>query len=306
MQMENKKYLIVVAGPTAVGKTACAIKLARHYQTEIVSADSRQFYREMTIGTAKPSTEELQAAPHHFINNLSIQQTYTAGQYEQEALQCLAQLFETHNVVILVGGSGLFIKALCEGIDEMPDINPEIREALNRQFAEEGIGPLQAELQEKDPAYYNEVDRANPVRLIRALEVIRSAGKPYSSFRTGIPKKRSFETIKIGLNLERVFLYQRIDERMDKMLETGLVEEVRSLYPYRTLNALQTVGYSEVIGFLDEQYSYEEMVDKLKQNSRRYAKRQLTWFAKDKEYRWFSPFETEQILSYVEAVIGAE
>lgn len=298
--MTQDNYLILLTGPTAVGKTALSIRIAQHFKTEILSADSRQFYREMTIGTAKPSAEELAAVPHHFINNLGIGEEYTAGMYETEALTLLEELFKKHKTVILTGGSGLFIKALCEGLDDIPAAGDGIREALNDTFEKEGLGPLLKELKEKDPDYYEIVDRDNPVRIIRALEVCRSTGMPFSSFRTGTKKERPFKIIKIALSRDREELYQRIDARMDQMLSEGLINEVKSLYEHRHNNALQTVGYSEVFDFLDEKYDYEEMVRLLKRNSRRYAKRQLTWFYRDTEYRWFHPGQEREILLYIE------
>jgi tRNA dimethylallyltransferase len=299
----KQKYLLVVAGPTAVGKTSLALHLALHFKTEIVSADSRQFYREMNIGTAKPSEAELALVKHHFVNNLSIEQDYTAGAYEQEALTLLEILFQKCDVIVLAGGSGLFVKALCEGLDDIPEVQPTIRLQLNAEFEKGGLESLLKELKEKDPIYYERVDRANPVRVIRALELCRGTGMPFSSFRTFSKKERSFQTIKIALNRDREELYQRIDNRMEAMLANGLVEEAIALYPFRHRNALQTVGYSEVFGYLDGQYNYEEMVDLLKRNSRRYAKRQLTWFGKDKEYKWFEPEQEKEILEFIEGKI---
>jgi tRNA dimethylallyltransferase len=296
----KQKYLIIVAGPTAVGKTSLAIRLALHFKTEIVSADSRQFYREMSVGTAKPSEPELALVKHHFINNLSIKQEYTAGIYETEALALLDTLFQKYEVVVLVGGSGLFIKALCEGLDAIPQVETEVREQLNRAFEKDGLEPLLKELKEKDPAYYEWVDKANPVRVIRALELCRGTGMPFSSFRTAEKKERPFQTIKIGLTTAREVLYKRIEDRMDTMLANGLIDEAKALYPFRHLNALHTVGYTEVFRYLDGQYDYEEMVNMLKQNSRRYAKRQLTWFGKDQEYKWFEGGQEKEIVEFIE------
>jgi tRNA dimethylallyltransferase len=301
--MLSKKHLLVIAGPTAVGKTSMAIELALHFKTEIVSADSRQFYKEMIIGTAKPSEEELAKVKHHFINNLSIEQEYTAGIYETEALALLDILFQKHDVVVLTGGSGLFIKTLCEGMDDIPEVENNIREQLNKEFEKNGLEELLKELAVKDPTYYETVDRSNPVRIIRALEVCRGTGKSFSSFRTSVKKERPFNIIKIGLKRDREELYQRIDQRMDQMLEEGLVEEAKGLYPLKELNALQTVGYSEIFGYIDGLYDYYEMVRLLKRNSRRYAKRQLTWFGKDQEYKWIHPSEGEEILEWVKKII---
>ncbi len=302
--MTARKYLIVVAGPTAVGKTEMAIKLALHYKTEILSADSRQFYKEMTIGTAKPTEEELASVRHHFINNLSIKEEYTAGKYETEALNLLSLLFQKHDVVILTGGSGLFIKALCDGMDDIPVVDPEIRKKLNKEFEENGLETLLNELQEKDPDYFATVDRSNPVRVIRALELCRGTGKPFSFYRTSSKKERPFEIIKIAINRDREELYERIDQRMETMLANGLVEEAKRLYPFKDLNALQTVGYTEVFEFLDGMYGEDEMIRLLKQNSRRYAKRQLTWFSKDKDFVWFMSSQSKEIIEYVEEIIS--
>jgi tRNA dimethylallyltransferase len=292
-------YLIVLTGPTAVGKTDLSIKIATYFKTEILSADSRQFYREMTIGTAKPSEQELSLVNHHFVNNLSITQEYTVGMYEEEAIKKLSELFRTHKVVVMTGGSGLFIKALCDGLDNIPEVEPEIREKLNQEFDAHGLEPLLKELRDKDPDYYETVDRSNPVRIIRALEICRGTGMPFSSFRTSIKKERPFKIIKIGLTREREELYQRIDLRMDQMLQNGLIEEVKALLPFRNKNALQTVGYSEVFDFLDGKCDQVEMVRLLKRNSRRYAKRQLTWFTKDKEFQWFHPDQVEDIITHL-------
>ncbi|HVD99420.1 MAG TPA: tRNA (adenosine(37)-N6)-dimethylallyltransferase MiaA [Cytophagaceae bacterium] len=301
--LQNKKYLIVIAGPTAVGKTALSIRVAQHFHTEILSADSRQFYKEMNIGTAKPSAEELAAVPHHFINTLHITDEYTVGMYEAQALQVLQELYTKHDLVVLTGGSGLFIKTLCEGLDDIPEVAPSIREELNAAFKKNGLETLLEELKEKDPDYYETVDRGNPVRIIRALEICRGTGKPFSSFRTSNKKERFFTTIKIALDRPREELYKRIDLRMDQMLAEGLVEEAKNLYQYKNKNALQTVGYSEVFDFLDGLYDAEEMERLLKRNSHHYAKRQLTWFRKDKEYHWFLPGQEERIFSFIESQI---
>jgi tRNA dimethylallyltransferase len=283
------KTLIAIVGPTAVGKTEAAIKLAKALHTEIVSADSRQFYREMEIGTAKPSAGELQAVKHHFINSLSIEQEYSVGDYEKEALECLDELFKSHDKVVMAGGSGLFVKAVCEGLDKLPEGDKEIREHYEKLFAEKGLQGLQVELKEKDPIYYSAVDRQNPRRLIRALEVIRQTGKPYSDFRLRKPAERNFKVIKIGLNMDKELLRRRIDQRVDVMLASGWLEECKSLYPYRNLNALKTVGYSELFDFIEGKTDWETTVTNIKTNTWHYAKRQLTWFRKDKEVRWMEP-----------------
>jgi tRNA dimethylallyltransferase len=280
------KTLIVIAGPTASGKTAAAIELAKYYKTVIVSADSRQFYREMSIGTAKPTDDELTAIKHYFINSHSITETFNAGDYEKQSLELLTKLFKTHDIVILVGGSGLFIKAVCEGFDEFPDLKPDLRDKLNKEFKEKGISYLQEKLKVADPEYYKQVDLNNPQRVIRALEVFENTGQPYSSYRKSIANKRPFRIIKFGLNLSREALYQRINLRVDDMIKQSLVEEVRSLLPYRHLNALNTVSYSELFDYFDEKTDLPSAIELIKQNTRRFAKRQLTWFTKDKDITW--------------------
>jgi tRNA dimethylallyltransferase len=289
------KTLLVIAGPTAVGKTAVAIKLAQQLKTEIISADSRQFYREMSIGTAKPTDEELAAAKHHFINSHSVTENFNVGDFEKQSLQLLDELFKTHDKVIMAGGSGLFIQAVTKGFDDLPVANTDTREKLNRELAEKGIQFLQDQLKTADPDYYNQVDLNNPQRLIRALEVFEATGKPFSSYRKAVTNKRSFDCIKIGLDLPREVLYQRINQRVDDMIAQGLVEEVRSLLPYRHLNALNTVGYSELFGYFDGKTDLNTAIELIKQNTRRFAKRQLTWFRKDKEIKWLTADDPELI-----------
>ncbi len=298
--MEQKRYLIVIGGPTAAGKTSTAIRIAKHFGIEIISADSRQFYQEMSIGTAKPNAEELAQASHHFINNLSIQDSYSVGAYEKEVLEKLEQLFEENKAAILVGGSGLYIRAVCEGLDEFPTVPEAIKKELVEQFEQEGIAPLQASLQELDPAYFAEVDTANPHRLIRALSVIKASGEPFSKFRNQAPKKRPFEIIKIVLEMDREALYDRINKRVDQMLEAGLLEEAKALHPHRHLNALQTVGYEELFNYFEGKTSLEEAIELIKRNSRRYAKRQMTWFRKKQDWQRFSPSDIEGVLKYLQ------
>jgi tRNA dimethylallyltransferase len=281
------KKLIVIAGPTAVGKTAAAIQLARRFNTVIISADSRQFYREMSIGTAKPTTEELAAARHYFINSHAITESFTVADFEKQSLELLDELFKTNDIVILVGGSGLYIKAICEGFDAIPAVAPEIRENLNSEFADKGITYLQEKLKLADPEYYKQVDIQNPQRVIRALEVFEGTGRPFSSYRLAGINKRPFNIIKIGLNLPRDVLYERINQRVDNMVHQGLANEVKSLLPYRHLNALNTVGYSELFDYFDGKSDLNSAIESIKQNTRRFAKRQLTWFRKDKEINWF-------------------
>ncbi|WP_026462667.1 tRNA (adenosine(37)-N6)-dimethylallyltransferase MiaA [Adhaeribacter aquaticus] len=298
------KTLIVIAGPTAVGKTDLSIRLAQILNTEIISADSRQFYMEMNIGTAKPSPEELALAKHHFINSHHIAEEYNAGAFEIDALQKLEELFKLKNHVILTGGSGLYIRAVCEGMDQMPEVTPDIREALIQELDREGLNPLLIKLQQVDPEYYEFVDKANSQRVIRALEVCYASGKPYSSFRLQEKQERPFNIVKIGLTRDREELYRRIDLRMDLMLEQGLLAEAKQLFPYRNHNALQTVGYKEIFDFLEGKQDWEETIRLLKRNSRRYAKRQLTWFRKDQEFSWFHPEEWGKILHFLKIYEG--
>ncbi len=294
------KKLVVIAGPTASGKTSLSIRLALHYQSEILSADSRQFYRKMDIGTAKPSKEELEKVPHHFINSLGIDEKYNVGRFEEEALKKTSLLFKNYDILFLTGGSGLYIDALCNGIDDLPGTEISVREELNRIYKTEGIEALQKKLLETDPEYYSQTDKNNPHRLIRALEVSIISGRKYSSFRKNISKKRDFITKKIGLLIDRVELYNRINLRVDAMIKNGLVKEVQALLPYRNENALQTVGYKEIIEFSDHKISLDEAIEAIKQNTRNYAKRQMTWFRKDKEIHWFEPEEFGSICRFIE------
>ncbi|MGB3468902.1 MAG: tRNA (adenosine(37)-N6)-dimethylallyltransferase MiaA [Cyclobacteriaceae bacterium] len=296
----KEKFLISIIGPTAVGKTATGIQVAHALDAEILSADSRQFYKEMEIGTAKPTPEELTLVPHHFVNNLHIHEDYNVGVFEREALAKIEELFLKNRFAVMVGGSGLYVKALCEGIGEMPVIDMEIRDRLNQQKAEEGLAFLVDRLVKQDPEYAELADLHNPQRVIRALEVIESTGKTYTSFRKAKSNvKRPFNIIKVGLELPREILYERIDRRMDNMIADGLFGEAKALYEYRNRNALQTVGYREIFGFLDGKYGREEAIRLLKRNSRRYAKRQMTWFKKDEAIRWFSPDRFDDIMRYI-------
>jgi tRNA dimethylallyltransferase len=300
MTDQFKPLLVVIVGPTAVGKTALSIALAQRFHAQILSADSRQFYREMEIGTAKPTDQELASTQHHFVNNLSIQDLYTVGQFEKEAVQLLEHIFEQEAIAIMVGGSGLFVDAVCYGLDDFPTIDPKHRAELIDLHRDKGIGVLQEMLAERDPAYFELVDRQNPQRLMRALEVILETGKTFTSFRNRQKKKRPFDVLKVGLEMDREELYSRIDQRMDLMIEKGLFEEAESLYDQRDLNALQTVGYREIFGFLDQEYDRKEAIRLLKRNSRRFAKRQLTWFKRDEQTKWFHPQEYEQIIMLVQ------
>ncbi len=292
-----------MVGPTAVGKTATAILLAQHFNTEIISADSRQFYREMTIGTAKPDNDELAAVPHHFINSHSIQEEYSAGDFERDALKLLDELFKTKDVVIMVGGSGLFVRAVCEGMDDLPKAPEGIRDSLNKSFEENGLEPLKSRLKEIDPAYYAATDIDNPQRVIRALEVYEATGNPISFYQKKDLSKRPFEILTIGLNMDREKLYERINLRVDKMIQAGLLDEVKSLAAYRYKPAMLTVGYSEIFDYLDGNCSQQEAIDKIKQNSRRYAKRQITWFKKYGNTTWFEPHQLDEMLQFVKMKI---
>ena len=295
----DPKYLILVVGPTAVGKSDLCLNLAKKFETEILSCDSRQFYREMNLGTAKPSPEELAEVPHHFINTLSIADSYDVRKYEAEALQLLDRLFKTKQVVLMTGGTGLFASAIANGLDEIPDVSPEIRVDLIQELEEKGLTWLQGAVEEVDPEFYAQVDRSNPQRLMRALEIWRGTGLKFSSFRIKNKVQRPFEIVKIGLDRPREELYQRIDQRMELMLDRGLFKEAESLVDRRNLNALQTLGYTEIFDFLEGKYDEKEMIRLLKRNSRRYAKRQLTWFRKDPLIRWFHPDQEQEILGYL-------
>lgn len=294
-----QKTLIVIAGPTAVGKTALGIEIAKHFKTEIISADSRQFFKEMSIGTAKPDEKELQEIKHHFINSHSIQEDVSVGSYEKQVLKLLEKLFSIYDVVVMVGGSGLYINAVIKGFDDLPETKNEIREQLNKKLQEEGLKTLQKELERVDLNYYNEVDINNPQRIIRALEIYHTTGNPFSHYRKGVKKQRLFKTIIIGLNTEREKLYNRINKRVDQMISSGLVDEVKTLYTFRQLNSLNTVGYSEIFEYLDANISLEQAIESIKQNTRRFAKRQITWFKKLENIVWFDPNQKQEILDYL-------
>jgi tRNA dimethylallyltransferase len=295
------KTLIVIVGPTAIGKTALAITIANYLNTEIISADSRQFFKEMEIGTAKPSKEELDAAPHHFINSHSIKDYFSTGDFEVSALKVIEDIFSGKDQAVMVGGSGLYINAVLNGLDELPETDLDIREALNQRLKDKGLSSIQAELSVLDPEYYAVVDRSNPQRLIRGLEFVLSTGKKLSSFQSRTRKTRPFKVVKIGLNKDRSALYRQIDQRVDLMMEKGLLEEVKGLLAFRDYNALKTVGYAELFDYLDGHTPLEAAVDKLKQNTRRFAKRQLTWFRRDEEIKWFEPDQTTEIIQYIKA-----
>jgi tRNA dimethylallyltransferase len=300
----GEKNLILVVGPTAVGKTELCLVLAKKFNTEIVSCDSRQFYREMNLGTAKPTPFELQQVKHHLIDSLSIEEDYDVKRFELDALGVLDDIFQQNSVAVMTGGSGLFADAITKGFDDIPEVDPQIRSKIIAEFAEKGLEWLQSQIARVDPEYYDQVDRQNPQRLIRALEVFLGTGLKFSSFRVKNKATRPFRVIKIGLDRDREELYRRIDLRMDQMIALGLFDEAESLFDKRHLNAMQTVGYSEIFGFLEGKYDREEAIRLLKRNSRRYAKRQLTWFRRDPEIRWFHPAHTPDILAWVEAQIA--
>jgi tRNA dimethylallyltransferase len=294
----------VVAGPTAVGKTAVSINLAQSLYTEIVSADSRQIYRELTIGTAKPSPEELAEVRHHFIDSVSISEDYNAARYGEEALMEIQNLFKNHNHVVLCGGSGLYIKAVCEGFDEIPTIDEDIRLSLRVEYEKQGITWLQDRMRELDSEYFEVVDQQNPQRLMRGLEVKMGTGISILKFQQKKKRTHDFNIIKIGLELERKELYARIDNRMDAMIDRGLFQEAQLLHRFRGHNALQTVGYQEIFDYIEGNYDRDETIRLLKRNSRRYAKRQLTWFKRDPEFAWFSPFNIQDILNYISSRVS--
>lgn len=296
------KNLIVIAGPTAVGKTALSVKLAKHFGCPIVSADSRQFYKEMSIGTAKPTEEEMDGVPHYLINNISINQPYNVGEYEKEAIQLLDELFKSHSFVILTGGSGLYIQAILNGVDEFEQIPKEIRTYLTEQYQQKGIVFLQEELKKRDEIYYHQVDLKNPQRLMRALEVCIHQQKPYSSLRTQQKKIRSFNTISLLVNMERELLYEKINQRVDMMMTGGLLDEVKKLYPYKNNNALNTVGYKELFAYIEGESTLEDAIALIKQNTRNYAKRQLTWFKNQSDFEMVHPEEIEKIKAFIEIV----
>lgn len=294
------KYLIVLLGPTGVGKTELSLKLAKHFNTPIISCDSRQFYREMRIGTAFPTEWELSQAQHYFIGHKSVTERYSCGMFELEALDLLKQIYLSNDFAILVGGSGLYIDALLNGIDDFPTPDPELRKMLQLQLKTEGIESLRHQLKILDPEYYNQVDLKNPQRVLKAVEVCLQTGKTFSSFLTAPKKERPFIPIKIGLTRPREELYERINKRVDQMIEQGLVDEVKQLVGFRNYNALNTVGYKEIFQYLDGEITLDQAIELIKRNTRRYAKRQLTWWARDNEICWFNPDNQTEIIEYIE------
>lgn len=297
------KTFIVIVGPTGSGKTDLSIAVAEHFSAPIISTDSRQFYRGIPIGTAQPDAEQLQRVEHHFIASHDLTDEFNCGAYEVAALKRLEELFLQHDTVVAVGGSGLYVKALCEGMDDMPEVDAELRQRLSERLQTEGLESLVEELRQRDAEFYEVVDRKNPARVLRALEVCIATGKPYSSLRTGTKRKRDFNIVKIGTDMPRDILYDRIDRRVDMMIEQGLEAEARSVYHLREHNSLQTVGYREMFDYFDGEISREEAIELIKRNSRRYAKRQLTWFRRDSEIEWFHPADKGAIFDYLEAKI---
>lgn len=300
--MKKKGTLIVILGPTGVGKTNISLRLADYFNCPVVSSDSRQFYRELKIGTAAPTDLELQRAKHYFIGSHSIFDEYNAGQYELDAIQLLEKLFQTNHFVLLVGGSMMYIDAVCKGLDDIPAVDAEVRLFWQNQFAEKGLEFIQNELLKLDPKHYGEVDLQNPKRILHALEICSMTGKPYSDLRSGVPKVRNFNIVKIGLNRPRPELYERINKRVDIMMEQGLLQEVEQFYPQRELNTLNTVGYKELYEYMNGNWSLDFAVSMIKQDSRRYAKRQLTWFNRDENITWFHPDEEENVLEFVKRI----
>ena len=305
MTTSTKRHrIIVIVGATGSGKTDLSITLAQHYCAPIISADSRQVYRGMAIGTAQPTAEQLRAVEHHFIASLDVAQPFNCGEFEKQALALLDRLFDKHDTVVVVGGSGLYIKALCEGMDDLPEADAALREQIAREYTEKGLAPLVEELRERDAAYCAQVDCANPARILRAIEVCRATGRPYSELRTGERQQRAFDIIKIGVERPREELHDRINRRVDAMMAEGLEQEARAMLPYRACNSLNTVGYSEMFDYFDGTLSREEAVELIKRNSRRYAKRQITWFGRDKEIRWFDPSQVDKIVNYIDSRFG--
>lgn len=299
----EKKTLIVLVGPTASGKTELAIEIAQKFKTEIISADSRQFYKEISIGTAAPTKEELEQVYHHFVGNLSISDNYNVSQYENDVLRLLDEKWKKYDQMIMVGGSGLYINAVCRGIDELPDPDEILREELNSLFEKNGIEFLRGKLKTLDPAYYEVVDINNPKRLLRGIEVCMQTGNTYTSLRKNKPKRRSFRIIKVGLEMDRYILNERINRRTDEMIKKGWLEEAESVHPNKHLNALNTLGYKELFAYFEGEMSLDEAIVKIKTNTRRFAKRQMTWFKKDSEIQWFNPANKDRIFSYLDGIL---
>ena len=296
--------LIVLIGPTGVGKTELSLKIAEHCHTEIISSDSRQLYADLKIGTAAPTPEQLKRVPHHFVGTLQLTDYYSAARYEEEVMEKLKELFQTHSSVVMTGGSMMYMDAVCKGIDDIPTIDSDTRELMLKRYEKEGLEALCAELKLLDPEYYAQVDVKNPKRVIHALEICYMTGKTYTSFRTRSQKKRPFNILKIGLRREREELYERINRRVDLMMEEGLLEEAKRVYPYRSLNSLNTVGYKELFKFLDGEWELPFAIEKVKQNSRIYSRKQMTWFKRDADITWFHPDQETEIMEYISRQIG--
>ena len=295
-----EKTLIVITGPTAVGKTALCMDIAKHFDIPIINADSRQIYRELKIGTARPSNKQMSEVKHYFVGTLGMDDYYSASLYEQQVLKLLDELFKTSDYALLSGGSMMYIDAVCNGIDDIPTVDDETRNTLKKRLLMEGLGSLCEELRQRDPEYYEIVDKQNPRRVVHALEICVMTGKPYSSFRKQEKKARPFRIVKIGLTRPREELYKRINRRVDKMMKEGLLEEAQQMYPKRELNALNTVGYKEMFEYMKGKWTLHEAVERIKGNTRRYARKQLTWYKKDEQIRWFHPDDKEKIISYIE------
>lgn len=296
--MSDKK-LIVITGPTAVGKTSLCLDIAREFEIPIINADSRQIFRELRIGTASPTPEQLKQVRHYFVGSLSINDYYSASMYEQDVMTLLDKLFQTSDYALMAGGSMMYIDAVCNGIDDIPTVDEKTRTVLKQRLEEEGIEALAEELKHLDPEHYEIVDRKNPRRVIHALEICHMTGSTYTSFRTAIKKQRPFQIIKIGLNRDREELYQRINHRVDEMMQQGLLDEARRLAGHREANALNTVGYKELFEYFDNKWSLEEAIERIKGNTRRYARKQLTWFKRDEKMKWFHPAQKEEITTYI-------
>jgi tRNA dimethylallyltransferase len=294
--VNTKKTVIIITGPTASGKTALSLQLAKHFKTEIISADSRQCFKELNIGVAKPTEQELKSVKHYFINSHSIHDNVNAQIFEKYALKSVNEIFEKNDVAIMVGGTGMYIKAFCEGLDEIPVLHKNIRDEIIKNYTEKGLIWLQNKVQQKDPLFWKQAEQKNPQRLMRALEVIESTGKSITAFRTNNKVQRPFSIKKIGISLSKEQLHANIEKRVDEMIDKGLVEEVKTLYPYKSVNALQTVGYKEIFTFLDEKISLLEAKKQIKTNTRQYAKRQLTWFKKDAEIKWIKETNPAEVL----------
>lgn len=304
--MNSKPTLIVLIGPTGIGKTDLSLNIAEHYNTEIISADSRQLYADLKIGTAAPTPEQLARVKHHFVGTLQLTDYYSAAQYEAEVMKKLDELFKRHNVIVLTGGSMMYVDAVCKGIDDIPTVDEETRKTLMQHYENVGLERLCAELKILDPEYYDIVDKKNPKRVIHALEICYMTGQTYTSFRTSQTKERPFNIIKVGLRREREELYERINKRVDIMMEDGLLEEAKSVYQYKNLNSLNTVGYKEMFKYLDGEWELPFAIEKIKQNSRIYSRKQVTWFKRGTDITWFHPDDTDNIMSFIEERLNAD